>query len=93
MNRRSFLRGLLALPFIGPLASRVEAAHPKWAEWVNGGTVKMDLRSATPGTIHKYAPSSSMYAEINGIPVIHNSIRYIRTGAWPESDAGAHTQT
>lgn len=94
MDRRSFLRGLLALPF-APLAvkvvQRAEPYFPWMGPWVQGGTWKMTRSSYLGGgkfpvgTIDHYKapPNVNIYGEIEGLRYVRTptSIRYIRTGA------------
>lgn len=56
MNRRSFLRGLLALPIVG-----VAVKHSPHVQSRLAGT------QFPVGTIHRYSPSSSTYSEITSI--------------------------
>lgn len=91
MDRRSFLRGLLALPFaplaakvIGPVAQRVEGYTIEIFPWMGAKATNVSSPFLGDGiwkqAIHKYAPknaSASAYGE-------SATFRYIRTGSWPD---------
>lgn len=80
VDRRSFLRGLLALPFVG---QAVKHAPKSWADYVGGQTVKMDLSSTTVGTLHRYSRADLSYLD-HGIKSIKvkgaGPHTFIRTG-------------
>lgn len=59
MNRRSFLRGLLALPFVGVAVKRTE----QW-RWI-GAQPSGNLIPV--GTIPRYESGAGQYDEIGGI--------------------------
>lgn len=81
MNRRNFLRGLLALPFVGVA---VKHSPPQWGWMASSNFAPSSSRYLGIGTLDRYKPYETLYVELRGIqlkPGDTISLKFVRTGA------------